>query len=181
MRCVDTHRTATHHSHTFVCVINTTPYCKLRWNAARALAGFLQRNPVLYVGLTVLELGAGGGLPGLVAAKCGARKVVLTDYPDEALLDNLAYNVAQNVVQQKQSGSACADAAAACCVLGYVWGNPVDPLFDALLPDTSTQVAGTGFDLIILSDLIFNHSQVRYHHHHRHRHLPHPFLISRNE
>src|SRR5260221_14680951 len=46
-----------------------------RWNAARALAGFLQRNPELYAGKTVLELGAGGGLPGLVAAKCGAQKV----------------------------------------------------------------------------------------------------------
>jgi nicotinamide N-methyltransferase len=46
-----------------------------RWNAARALAGFLQRNSDLYLGRNVLELGAGGGLPGLVTAKCGARKV----------------------------------------------------------------------------------------------------------
>ncbi len=46
-----------------------------RWNAARALAEFLQRNSELYLGRTVLELGAGGGLPSLVAAKCGARKV----------------------------------------------------------------------------------------------------------
>ena len=47
-----------------------------RWNAARALAGFLQRNSDLYLGRSVLELGAGGGLPGLVTAKCGARKVL---------------------------------------------------------------------------------------------------------
>ena len=46
-----------------------------RWNAARALARFLQRNPELYAGKNVLELGAGGGLPGLIAAKCGAQKV----------------------------------------------------------------------------------------------------------
>jgi len=46
-----------------------------RWNAARALARFLQCNPKLYAGQTVLELGAGGGLPGLIAAKCGAQKV----------------------------------------------------------------------------------------------------------
>ncbi len=51
-----------------------------RWNAARALAGFLQRNPELYAGRTALELGAGGGLPGLVAAKCGARKVCARAY-----------------------------------------------------------------------------------------------------
>ena len=47
----------------------------IRWNAARALASFLQRNSDLYLGCTVLELGAGGGLPGLVTAKCGAQKV----------------------------------------------------------------------------------------------------------
>jgi len=41
----------------------------------RALARFLQRNPELYAGQNVLELGAGGGLPGLIAAKCGAKKV----------------------------------------------------------------------------------------------------------
>ena len=46
-----------------------------RWNAARALASFLQRNSDLYLGRNVLELGAGGGLPGIVTAKCGARKV----------------------------------------------------------------------------------------------------------
>ena len=46
-----------------------------RWNATRALARFLQRNPELYAGQNVLELGAGGGLPGLIAAKCGAKKV----------------------------------------------------------------------------------------------------------
>lgn len=48
---------------------------QLRWNAARALAGFLQRSPELYLDRNVLELGAGGGLPGLLTAKCGARKV----------------------------------------------------------------------------------------------------------
>ena len=47
-----------------------------RWNTARVLASFLQRNSDLYLGRSMLELGAGGGLPGLVTAKCGARKVL---------------------------------------------------------------------------------------------------------
>jgi hypothetical protein len=54
---------------------NCVCVCDYRWNAARALSSFLQRNPELYVARTVLELGAGGGLPGLVTAKCDARKV----------------------------------------------------------------------------------------------------------
>jgi nicotinamide N-methyltransferase len=40
---------------------------------------------------------------------------------------------------------------------GYVWGRPVEPLLDALQGSSSEPTSG--FDLIILSDLIFNHSQ----------------------
>ena len=44
-------------------------------------------------GKTVLELGAGGGLPSLVCALSGAAQVVVTDYPDADLIENLRYNV----------------------------------------------------------------------------------------
>ncbi|KAI9438970.1 nicotinamide N-methyltransferase [Lactarius indigo] len=116
------------------------------WNAARALARYLERTPTLFRGLNVLELGAGAGLPGLVTAKSGARTVVLTDYPDRALVDNMAHNVAQNGVDSEHVA-----------VLGYVWGRPVEPLFEPL----SRTADATKFGLIILSDLIFNHSQHR--------------------
>ena len=92
--------------------------------------------------------------------------MVLTDYPDKALLDNLAYNVDENVKPPR-----CATVR----VLGYVWGSSVDPLLaaPALLEDTETETetaldadaspdTSNFFDLIILSDLIFNHSQVRH-------------------
>ena len=46
-----------------------------RWNAARAFASFLDDNQYLYKDKNVLELGAGGGLPGIVCALNGARKV----------------------------------------------------------------------------------------------------------
>jgi len=41
----------------------------------------------------VLELGAGGGLPSLVCARNGATQVVVTDYPDSDLIENLRYNI----------------------------------------------------------------------------------------
>jgi len=46
-----------------------------RWNAALALATFLDENRSLYQNKRVLELGAGGALPSIVAAKNGAAKV----------------------------------------------------------------------------------------------------------
>ncbi|KAI9457210.1 nicotinamide N-methyltransferase [Lactarius psammicola] len=118
------------------------------WNAARALARYLERTPTLYRELNVLELGAGAGLPSLIVAKSGARNVVLTDYPDRALVDNMAHNVAQNVAVHDDADVT---------VLGYIWGRPVEPLFEPLL--SASTDADAKFSLILLSDLIFNHSQ----------------------
>ncbi|KAJ7890664.1 nicotinamide N-methyltransferase [Mycena olivaceomarginata] len=109
------------------------------WNAARAFASYLDHAPELYRDGYVLELGAGGGLPGLVAAKNGAKHVLLTDYPDPELVANLAHNVSEN------------SAGDHCSVEGYIWGRSVEPLLAASGSD--------GFQVIILSDLVFNHSQ----------------------
>ncbi|KAJ3003274.1 hypothetical protein NUW54_g5385 [Trametes sanguinea] len=117
-----------------------------RWNASRAFASYLDDHPELYQGGSVLELGAGGALPGIVAAKNGARTVVLTDYPDAALIDNILHNVRANIPEGDRGGVH---------VEGYIWGHPVEPLL-RFLPDDVEEKA---FDLIILSDLIFNHSQ----------------------
>ncbi|GLB43079.1 putative S-adenosyl-L-methionine-dependent protein methyltransferase that trimethylates the N-terminal glycine 'Gly- 2' of elongation factor 1-alpha, before also catalyzing the mono- and dimethylation of 'Lys-3' [Lyophyllum shimeji] len=116
------------------------------WNAARAFASYLDEHRELYRGKCVLELGAGGGLPSIVAAKNGARKVVMTDYPDDELVQNMAYNAEKNVNPPNRERIS---------IQGYIWGRSVNPLLDAL-PNIGTL---PGFDLIILSDLIFNHSQ----------------------
>ena len=69
----------------------------LSWNTSRVLSDYLLRNPSIYRKKTVLELGAGAGLPGLVSAVSGAEAVVITDYPDHQLVDNLRWNVECNV------------------------------------------------------------------------------------
>ncbi|KAF8840293.1 hypothetical protein BDN67DRAFT_968794 [Paxillus ammoniavirescens] len=117
------------------------------WNAAIAFAAYLDSQNDLIRDKFVLELGAGGGLPGIVAVQNGAKKVVLTDYPDTALVENLAYNAHENITEEQRS---------AVTIQGYIWGQPVDSLIAALPPDREPS---RGFDLIILSDLIFNHSQ----------------------
>lgn len=93
----------------------------------------------------MLELGAGGGLPALVAGVIGAPKVVVTDYPEDALLANLRWNVAENARVLRSAG--CDDTLEErITVSGHLWGK-------------HPELLGTGYDILILSDLIFNHSQ----------------------
>ncbi|KAH7325216.1 hypothetical protein B0J17DRAFT_701536 [Rhizoctonia solani] len=129
------------------------------WNAAIVLADFLDLNSSeLCQDKTVLELGAGGALPSLVAALCGAHQVMITDYPDAPLLDNITRNVEQNIPLTTRSKVK---------TQGYVWGTDPEKLFRCV---DRTRLAGESsdgthaieqgaFDVIILSDLIFNHSQ----------------------
>ena len=60
------------------------PYGLLLWESAIALAQELEDRPELVAGARVLELGAGVGLPGLVARRLGAR-VHQTDKAEDAL------------------------------------------------------------------------------------------------
>jgi nicotinamide N-methyltransferase len=116
-----------------------------RWNAALVLASYIDTHKDICSGRQVLELGAGGGLPGLICTLNGATATVLSDYPDAALISNLWHNVSSNIPS---------DLVQHVDVQGYIWGTPLSPLVEAL-PEGKR-----GFDLIIMSDLIFNHSQV---------------------
>lgn len=92
-------------------------------------------------GRTVLELGAGAGLPSLVCAASGAKQVVVTDYPDAELIENLRHNIEAN--SHLTSNNIMAE--------GYLWGADASALTE--------HVAGGTCDLLILADLLFNHSE----------------------
>ncbi|KAM0934736.1 putative lysine methyltransferase, S-adenosyl-L-methionine-dependent methyltransferase [Dioscorea sansibarensis] len=62
------------------------------WDSAIQLAHFLTTRQL--TNLTILELGASTGLPGLTAALLGATRVILTDLPP--LLPSLRRNVLAN-------------------------------------------------------------------------------------
>ncbi|KAL4424743.1 hypothetical protein ABPG77_000086 [Micractinium sp. CCAP 211/92] len=72
------------------------------WPASIALCRYLAAHPQLTEGLEVLELGAGMGLVGLLAAALGASAVLLTDYEPE-VLSHLASNAALNGLQRRCS------------------------------------------------------------------------------
>ncbi|KAG2226705.1 hypothetical protein INT45_001052 [Circinella minor] len=110
------------------------------WNASKIFASFFDKNPEICQNKTILELGAGGALPSLIAAANGASKVVITDYPDKELIENIQHNVDMNHLGENVN------------VQGYVWGTSTTELRKAIEPKTT-------YDVIILSDLVFNHSQ----------------------
>ena len=112
------------------------------WNAGQSLTHYLDENRHLYVGKNVLELGAAASLPSLIAAMNGARLAVSTDYPDPQLINNIIKNANDN--------NPALIATHKFVVAGFIWGGPAAPILD---------MAPEKFDLILLADLIFNHSE----------------------
>lgn len=116
------------------------------WNGGRWLANHLEANPDLIHDKSVVELGAGAGLPSLIASKLGARFVTCTDYPDSELIDNLAHNFQVNCAEQVEEGKVH--------VAGYLWGDDV-----AEIASKSNGPYDGLYDVLFLCDLLFNHSE----------------------
>ncbi|KAK9241562.1 hypothetical protein V1506DRAFT_550367 [Lipomyces tetrasporus] len=122
----------------------------LLWNASKETANYLDTHgSTLLANKTVLELGAGAGLPSFIGAIHDAKRVVITDYPEADLLDNIEYNVDHYAKESKDEQKERERFR----VAGYIWGNDVEPLREFL------PAGSDGYDLIILSDVVFNHSE----------------------
>jgi len=55
------------------------PFWAVVWPAARVLAWYLLAHPSIVSGQTVLDLGCGGGVAGVAAARAGASAVIAND------------------------------------------------------------------------------------------------------
>ncbi|KAK4164528.1 hypothetical protein QBC43DRAFT_317665 [Cladorrhinum sp. PSN259] len=119
------------------------------WNGARVVSDFFESSPSTTVSnRTVLELGAGAGLPSIVAASLNAKFVVVTDFPDPDLVSNMWKNIYSCHLLDQDNLNICAD--------GYVWGADPAHLI-AHLPEDYGPVKK--FDVLILADLLFRHSE----------------------
>jgi len=118
------------------------------WNAGRLISTYLEKNPSLITNKTVLELGAGAGLPSLVCGVLGAKKVVVTDYPDPDLVANLWKNIEACELLSREGEGIVAE--------GYCWGADTQTLLSHLPAGMEVKA---GFDVLILADLLFNHSE----------------------
>lgn len=109
--------------------------------SAKILARIIKERQygVDITGKSVIELGAGAGLPSIISARYGASNVVSTDYPDVDLINNLAYNL-------RDLGNARVE--------GFCWGKDVSKLIDLN--------QGHQFDVAISCDIIFNTSEHRH-------------------
>ena len=116
------------------------------WNAGRTSSLYLEeRASELVQGKDILEIGAAAGVPSIVSAIKGARTVIMTDYPDLDLVQNMRHNASSAAALVPQQTSLHVE--------GYKWGSPVEPLFSRLSPGAA------GFDLLIMADVIYNHPE----------------------
>ncbi|KAK7680176.1 hypothetical protein QCA50_016685 [Cerrena zonata] len=105
------------------------------------LAEQVERELLPLTGRTIIELGAGCALPSLLSTTLQKppHLVVITDYPDDTIMNNLKGNVTRN------SPHVSPGCEVQC--IGYEWGKDVSLLL-SLVPDSD------GYDVVILSDLL---------------------------
>jgi Lysine methyltransferase/Ankyrin repeats (3 copies)/Ankyrin repeats (many copies) len=114
------------------------------WASSLVMADWLSRlGPDVFKNCTVLELGAGCGVPSLVVASFRQAKIVYSTDWNQTVVDNLQYNVELNI---KQSSSSSDDDG----------GPPLSPLS---VHTMNWQVPSTWpiskVDILIGSDLIY--------------------------
>ncbi|CAK7270755.1 Protein N-terminal and lysine N-methyltransferase efm7 [Sporothrix epigloea] len=139
------------------------------WNGSRVMADYFEEEQEqgrdLVRGKTVLELGAGAALPGIVCGLVlGARKVVVTDYPDPDLVATMWRNVKEaEAGLASTAGSAALQAAYAgpgtVVADGYIWGGDPLPLLKHLETSAPKASDDLRYDVVLLADLLFRHAE----------------------
>mmetsp|Transcript_13564 Transcript_13564/g.29459 ORF Transcript_13564/g.29459 Transcript_13564/m.29459 type:complete len:243 (+) Transcript_13564:162-890(+) len=110
------------------------------WRASSLLCDFLYENANIVKNKSVLELGAGVGLCGILAQKIGASTVILTD-GDTDTLSQMRSNVARNIdAKQKSRNITCQQ---------LIWGRKLDEFYRQWAPNDR------GFDVVMGSDIVY--------------------------
>lgn len=110
------------------------------WPGAVALCDYFSARPDLVRDKRILELGAGAALPSLVCCKLDAQFVLITDYPDTDILQNIEYLLSVNSLSSRAA------------VMGYSWGDSVTTLLGAPHTNESTSQL---YDVVIMAELLW--------------------------
>ncbi|GAA5988218.1 hypothetical protein JCM10908_002117 [Rhodotorula pacifica] len=112
------------------------------WNAGLRMADAIAEGRLDVREQTVVELGAGAGLPALMAARAGARRVVITDYDDPLIVANMRDNIALALRDLP-------DVRARVAAEGHSWGE------EASLSRVLAANDDSRFSLILLADTLW--------------------------
>lgn len=137
-----------------------TLFATMIWQGARALSSHLAVNAKdKIVGKSVIEFGAGAGLPSFTCYKIGASVITSSDYPAPSVISNLLENVQRNVDvvtvltypnMAKLSSGNDPSSSIKCSkfsVIEHVWGTDVTSL---LLP-----LNGYQYDVVIAAECLW--------------------------
>ena len=147
------------------------------WNGSRVMADYFEdeasQSRYLIRGKTVLELGAGAGLPGIVCGLVlGARKAVVTDYPDPDLVATIDKNIREceraarvAIDSDANKGTTTSPELLAyrpgtIVADGYIWGGAPEPMLAHLAEENTENAEYTEkYDVVLLADLLFRHAE----------------------
>jgi len=104
------------------------------WPGCFVMADFLASNEFVCRNKTTLELGAGSALPSVVAGVLGARTVVVTDYPEQSVINNIEEVMRMNRIEQA-------------VVRPHLWGNSAANL--------TACVENALFDVLLLAEVLW--------------------------
>eukprot|EP00029_Vermamoeba_vermiformis_P003270 TRINITY_DN13664_c0_g1_i1.p1 TRINITY_DN13664_c0_g1~~TRINITY_DN13664_c0_g1_i1.p1 ORF type:complete len:243 (+),score=18.38 TRINITY_DN13664_c0_g1_i1:22-729(+) len=112
------------------------------WAGAILLCHYIKQNKEIFKNKSLIELGAGTGLPSLYASHYCGSPLFVTDGNDE-VLDVLNQNVALNITDKDRLQT-----------MKLYWENKTD--MDAALKTTNNK----GFDIILGADIIYTQEAV---------------------
>lgn len=124
------------------------------WSGSKLLAEFLVSRSAIYCAdKRTIEFGAGTALPSLVAAAANSKFSVITDYPDESVLQCLRETVGYN-------WEVCQRPAGKIAVVGHEWGTSIDGISEAVQRLDGADAARAvcpAFDVAFLSECLWMH------------------------
>lgn len=144
-----------------------TLFATMIWHGSRALSKHLLSHVSDSIrGKSVIEFGAGAGLPSLICHKIGAALVTSSDYPARSVTRNLIRNASRNIILHDTSAthsSSQENGSEEDCVvrdnlllseknfyvIEHIWGESVSPLLHPL-----HAVSGQ-YDVVIASECLW--------------------------
>jgi predicted nicotinamide N-methyase len=143
--------------------LHTTLQLTHIWLSSILISDLIVCGVIPVKGERICELGAGAGLPGIVAARMGASAVISTDYAvpsstttssDEGNADQPT-DVLAVLRQNFRRALPGAQESTSWQVLGHTWGEPVDALLESCVPSPSHEPLASKFQTILLADLLW--------------------------